>query len=120
MIILKPNLVYQYKLYFDCFMTYLQDIGLFNRISSNPKAIPTDKLYNTLSEEGNLKLINLLKKVDSKEPGYGTVIVPKGGFSLNTKTHAMVICWLKDRNINIVDVDKEISDLENSLRRDKE
>ena len=119
MISLKPNQIDLFKLYFDCFMQYLQDLKVFNKVEPNPK-ISTDNLYSILTEESKISLISILKKVDSKEHGYGSIVVPKGGFSYNPETHKMVINWLKERFVNIVDVDREILGLEDSLRSNNE
>ena len=61
---------------------------------------------------------NLIKKVyraGSGQAGFGTLIVPKGGFCTYPNVNAAVIQWLEYKGINVLDVNKEITELENSL-----
>ena len=59
-------------------------------------------IWSRLVEEDNHDLIEKLRRVERKEGGYGTIVVPAEGFSKNSKTHQMVIDWLEARDTNIV------------------
>lgn len=73
-------------------------------------------LWKTLLEENKHDLINKLRKVEKREEGYGSIVIPKNGFSENLSTHFAVVSWLKDKGINIIDTNKIIDDLEKSLK----
>jgi hypothetical protein len=50
-----------------------------------------------LIQEGNFPLIDKLHRAECREPGYGTIAVPKQGFSENDYIHNSVLEWLKER-----------------------
>jgi len=77
-------------------------------------------LWVRLTLEGRFDLIDKLNRVENKEPGYGTVIVPQEGFSSDDGTHNLVIDWLNTHGINVLNVGFEVSRLENSLHGYKE
>ncbi len=74
------------------------------------------EIWTALTLEGNHTLINLLHRVEKNEPGYGTIVVPRSGFSPNDDTHNMVLRWLKGRGVNILNPLNEIANLEYALR----
>lgn len=76
----------------------------------------TRYLWRRLTEENNFELIDKLTKVEKKEVGFGTIIVPKNGFSKDDKTHNLVLEWLKERDVNVLNVDLEVFKLEKALR----
>lgn len=88
--------------------------SMLNEISM--KYLGRHILWQKLAEEGNFSLIKKLQRIENKEGGYGTVIVPKRGFSDNDETHNMVLGWLEGQNVNIVNTRIEIARLENSIR----
>jgi hypothetical protein len=72
-------------------------------------------LWLQLTTEGKFDLIRKLGRVENREPGYGTIIVPSEGFSDRDETHNMVLDWLKAHNINILNVGLEKRCLELAL-----
>ena len=64
--------------------------------------INTEKLWTRLASEGNFDLINKLHRAEQHEPGFETIVVKKEGFSDNDTTHNMVLQFLRERKINIV------------------
>ena len=113
----RPNV---FKLHFQCFMKHLKEFGVFSH-SNNPlkKGVSTEDLWKTLIEDGKNELIRFLQHVENKEAGYGSVVVPEKGFSDKDGVHNMVLDWLRDRDINIVNVGHEVACLERSLYPDK-
>lgn len=75
-------------------------------------------LWSLLLLEENHKLIKKLRHIEKKEIGWGTIVMPKEGFSKNKKTHKEVLKWLKKRKINILDVKKEIKELNEALKNE--
>jgi len=71
--------------------------------------------WTDLVSEGNFELINKLQRVENKEPGYGTIVVTKEGFSSNDRTHNKVLKWLQEKNVNILNPENEIANLKFSL-----
>lgn len=68
-----------------------------------------------LATEGRLDTINLLKKVERKEKGYRTLIIPKNGYSSNLATHIAVLKWLRTKKVNVYSPKREISELTETL-----
>lgn len=68
---------------------------------------PTELLWERLATEGNFKLIRKLRRVEMGEPGFGTIVVPKEGFSESDDTHNLVLEWLEERDINVVNLGLE-------------
>ena len=52
-------------------------------------------VWDLLAAEGNYALINTLKMVERRETGYGTMIIPVGGYSKDPETHKAVVRWLE-------------------------
>jgi hypothetical protein len=71
--------------------------------------------WQALVEEGNHDLISKLKRAVDGEPGFGTIVVDRKGFSENDDTHNAVLGWLKEKGINVLDVPFEIGNLEVAL-----
>lgn len=76
-------------------------------------------LWDTLASEGNIDLINKLVRVSNREEGFGTIIVPKKGFSEEDDTHNAVLDWLKNNDVNVVNPRLSIAKLKEALREDK-
>ena len=75
----------------------------------------TERLWKRLVDEENFVLINKLRRVENKEPGFNTFIIPTEGFSQNKITHNMVIKWLEIKKVNVYDPKIEIKELEKAL-----
>ena len=73
-------------------------------------------IWGSLVFEGNHDLIRKLHRVEKDEPGFGTIVVPREGFSSNDETHNMVIRWLKSHNVNILNPFNEEANLEYALK----
>ena len=80
------------------------------------KSMGCHLLWERLAAEGKFELINKLRRVEQKEPGYGTIVVPKTGFSDDDKTHNLVLDWLECQGVNIMNTRIEIARLKNALR----
>jgi ribosomal protein L10 len=89
----------------------MHKIGLFNK---KPAKVYTGQLWFLLLKSDRTDLIKILQKVEKKEPGYGSIVVPEGGFIEDEKINDMILSWLKERNVNIINVKEEIKSLENS------
>lgn len=76
-------------------------------------------LWEMLLSEGKHDLIEKLRRVERQEGGFGTIIIPEGGFSSNKQTHEMVVSWLEKMGTNVLDVKKEIAELEEALHGKK-
>lgn len=114
----KPNVI---KVMFGYFTKYLHEHGFFNLgcgVAEKPikTKITTEQLWATLIEDGKHSLVKVLNHVENKVPGYGSIVVPKTGFSNNLNIHNEVITWLNDRGVNIINVENEIFGLEQSLK----
>lgn len=72
-------------------------------------------IWVALTLEGNSELIKLLHRVEKKEPGYGSVIVPQTGFSSDNDIHNAVLTWLKAKGVNVWSPENEIAGLEYAL-----
>jgi hypothetical protein len=57
-------------------------------------------VWDLLAAEGNHTLINTLHKVERRETGYTTIIIPTEGFSKDRRTHEAVVEWLKNHCTN--------------------
>jgi hypothetical protein len=112
----RPNMI---SIMFKYFTKYLHEHGFFNQeceMTTEPEKISTDELWAALIEEDKHDLVKILNRVENKDAGFGSIVVPKEGFSKNKDIHISVINWLKDRGVNIIDVKNEESDLEKSLK----
>ena len=74
-------------------------------------------LWGRLAGEGNLELLSRLNRIEKREAGYGTVVVPKEGFSDNDDTHNMVLDWLEARGVNVLNIGLSVARV--NYRRDK-
>jgi len=72
-------------------------------------------VWDRLAAENNNELITRLRRVEKGESGYGTIIIPAGGWSKNEITNDVVLAWLKVRDINVYSPAKEIAELEQTL-----
>ena len=73
-------------------------------------------IWVALAIEGNSKLIKLLHRIEKNEPGFGTVIVPRAGFSSDDDLHNAVLGWLKGKGVNVWSPQNETAGLEYALR----
>lgn len=80
------------------------------------KQCPTSTLWEKLALERNFELINKLRRVELGESGYGTVIVSSEGFSERDDLHNLVLDWLEEQNVNVLNVGLERARLEMALR----
>jgi hypothetical protein len=71
-----------------------------------------DELWLTLASEGRFELIEKLQRAFNGVPGFGTIIVPREGFSEVDRTHNMVLRSLKEHGVHIFDVLFEVGNLE--------
>jgi hypothetical protein len=77
---------------------------------------PEKTVWDMLAADGKYDLIRRLQRVERGEPGYGTMIIPEGGWSRDPGTNDRVLCWLKDRHVNVWSPTQEIAELEQSLQ----
>lgn len=75
----------------------------------------TSRVNISLALDGNFELIETLRHAQNKEPGYGTIVVPKQGFSDDDDVHNLVLDWLCEQKINVLNVQNEIANLEYAL-----
>jgi hypothetical protein len=87
-------------------------LGLFDGSSEDLDHI---NIWDILLDFEEFELIKKVYKAGSGEGGYGTLIVPKGGFCTYAHVNSAVIQWLKYKGVNVVDVQEEISELKESL-----
>jgi len=74
-------------------------------------------LWIRLVLEKRFDLIKKLHRVELKEPGYGTIVVTKEGFSDNDQTHNMVLKFLNKNKVNIMNPGLEEARLKYLLGR---
>ena len=65
-------------------------------------------LWVRLAIEDRHDLIKKLNRAERREEGFETIVVPKEGFSDDDSTHNMVLDWLEEHEINVLNVGKEI------------
>jgi hypothetical protein len=68
-------------------------------------------LWAALAAEGNHILMEHLHKAEKGEPGYGTIVVTKAGFSEDDEVHNAVLDWLQEHKINICNPGNDIANL---------
>lgn len=93
-------------------MTFSCKHGIDPRLEGHP----TFHLWECLVLEGEHELVNKLRQVETGIEGFRTIIVPPGGFCQNEVLNQIVTDWLKERNVNIVNVEVEILELQHALR----
>lgn len=79
------------------------------------ESIPPEALWDHLAAQGHLTLLEKLHHVEQGAPGYGTIVVPKEGFSEDDSIHNAVLDWLHTHNVNVLNVSNEISNLHLAL-----
>jgi hypothetical protein len=72
-------------------------------------------IWDILLEFEEFSLIKKVYRAGSGQAGFGTLIVPEGGFCSYPHVNSAVIQWLEYKGVNVVDVNKEITDLKNCL-----
>ncbi len=75
----------------------------------------TKDIWRRLACEGKFDVIELLKRVEKEEGGYGTIIIPSGGFSNDEITNRLIIMWLEKKDVNVYSVEEEIKEYEEAL-----
>lgn len=63
--------------------------------------VDISELWSRLALEGNFKLLDKLQRAERHEPGYGTIIVSREGFSEDDSTHNMVLGFLRQNDTHI-------------------
>jgi hypothetical protein len=105
----------KFKVLFKLLLKYMHQMKFFDKKQSK---VYTDQLWILLIKNDKIDLIKTLQRVENKEPGYGSIIVPDGGFIEDEKINDMILSWLRERDVNIIDVKEEIKSLENSLKNE--
>lgn len=75
----------------------------------------SEPVWTRLAAEGRFQLIERLRHAELGHAGYGTIVVPKEGFSDDDTTHNAVLDWLSEHQINVMNVGLEIARLERAL-----
>jgi len=75
----------------------------------------TKDIWRRLACESKFNVIEILKRVENEEGGYGTIIIPPGGFCKDEITNELVLMWLRAKDVNVYSVDEEIIELYESL-----
>lgn len=78
--------------------------------------VDVNVLWSRLAVEGNFELIKKLNRAERREPGFGTLVVRKEGFSNNDGTHNMVLNFLRQIGVNIFNPGLEITRLKRALQ----
>lgn len=97
---------------FEDFLKIMCNIKKKKHVSLGP-----ENIWELLASENKHDLIALLHKVEKKEPGYSSIIIPDGGFSKYTSTHKAVIRFLKKHKVNFLNVKNEKRHLDSSLNK---
>lgn len=106
-----------FKFLFDSFLDFIEK---WRKDEVPVKKIQHKKssdLWERLLMEDRHDLIKKLQRVERREGGFSTIVVPENGFSKDTETHDMVLTFLKKNKVNVLDVNQEISDLKDTLQR---
>lgn len=101
-----------FKFLFDAFLDFIESRRKNNAMK---KEINVPALWEKLLSENRHDLIQKFRRVERKEGGFGTIVVPKKGFSKNEETNQLIIDWLIEKGVNVLNVEEEISDLEDAL-----
>jgi len=72
-------------------------------------------VWDMLAAEGQYDLISKLHKTERGEPGYRTVIIPKGGWSESAETNDAILQWLKKLKVNVWSPTQEAVELKRAL-----
>ena len=72
-------------------------------------------VWDRLVAEGNLELLERLRRTERGEDGFMTYAVPPDGFSTNQMTNEAVIEWLRNHGATVLDARAEINALERLL-----
>lgn len=63
-----------------------------------------EDLWSILWLDNKFDLIKKLQHVEYGTPGFGSIVVPLEGFSENDAVHNLVLRWLEERGVNVVNV----------------
>jgi hypothetical protein len=88
---------------------------LIDKYESQQASKLAARIHILLTLEGNFALIKKLHRIERKELGYGTIVVPAEGFSEDDDVHNLIIDWLNLLGVNIFNVQNEIANLELAL-----
>ena len=72
-------------------------------------------VWTALTLEGNHTLIDKLRRAELKTPGFGTLVVPKAGFSPSDAVHNAVLTWCGSNQILLLNPSLEIARLQHAL-----
>lgn len=76
------------------------------------RQIAKDDLWISLLKAGEFDLIQRLSKVESKQCGYESIVVPTNGFCRDNDLNEKIISWLKKKRANIINVKKIVEELQ--------
>jgi len=97
----------------DLMELFLRLLDAIDRAEQPRRAEYTPQtVWDMLAAEGNLSLIERLKMVEQRYPGYGTMVVPEEGYSDDDDTHNAVIDWLRAHDVNVLNTRTTIARLE--------
>jgi hypothetical protein len=100
----------KFKALFENIVRYIEERKHLFQNSRKPD------IWEMLVSEGQYELIEKLRRVERREGGFGTIVIPPDGFSKSKSTHNLVVNWLSENGVNILDVNREKSELERSLK----
>jgi len=73
------------------------------------------ELWTRLALEGRHALLNKLRRAERREPGFGTIVVKKEGFSDDDETHNLVLKFLRQSSVCVFNPGLEVTRLERAL-----
>lgn len=99
------------KIFIMCYDALREDGTAIHHI----RHYPPKTIWDRLTAEGDHALIDMLRRVERKDPGYTTVILPDGGWSTQQSTNNAILQWLQEQHINVWSPAQEILELEGAL-----
>lgn len=72
-------------------------------------------LWDRLTDEGQFKIIDTLHHIEKGTGGFGTIVRPLEGFSEDPETHEDCLQFIEEHGCRILDVDREVLELDQSL-----
>jgi hypothetical protein len=77
--------------------------------------VDINELWSRLALEGRHHLMDKLRRAERHEPGFGTIVVKKEGFSEDDETHNLVLKFLRQNGICVFNPGLEVTRLERAL-----
>ena len=74
------------------------------------------ELWIRLISEGKFDLIKKLHRAEKQEPGFGTIVITKEGFSESDTTHNLVLLFLQENNIHYINPGLEKTKIERFIK----